>query len=1229
MTSAASLSAFIGGLYGVSVSGAGAAATNVILTKTKAYAENTDIIGAGDLRIEAENASSITAKVATASAALSAGGIAGVGASIGASYARNLIGWEWLGNRLPADVLAYILDSSVVTDGDLALTAKTTQTIDATVLSGSAAISAAGLVGGGASGAGAVTENRVANKVNAFINGDNDAQVLSRHLTLSAKDDSSIVADTGAASLAAAFAGAGSATLSVGLALARNKISSEVEAYLEDIDENVRATNGDILIEAVSSSTITAKTIGTSAADSLSLGVSGAISGAGAEATNLILTQTNAYIINSDMTATGGVTLSASNTSAISATIRSWSAALGGGLMAGAASIGSASARNLIGWDLSGKRIPMEVQAYIENSSVDAGGALSQSALSSQSITALVKAGSMAFSAGLIAGSESAAGVQAENMVAGKVRAYFDGKDTKDLKAESIAYSATNSSVIKADVEASSLSASLAPYGAALATSGADAYNEIGNEVEAFIQNVQNNVVTTGGGITLNADETATIDARTAAASIAASLTASTSEAGTKAVNTITTGTKAFIENSDNVTAAGNIRIHAASAPTMGSEIVAASLAAGFKSGAGAQVISRNTVEDSVQAFVSGSTLTAAAGDIDISAVSTPQIDTIAATVAAAVGSGSSRVTADTTIRGVVEAFVDSSGLTADSGTVTVDAEGVSTATPDVTGVAVSAGASVGVVDYTSLIEGKTHAFVTGTTSSINAGQIDITATDTNSAAPDITQINVGGLTIGMINATPVITRETVAFVGKNVVLNAGHDDLNLRAESVSAVNSSITGVSLSLVASIDVLNQGGRITNNTAVYIDKNAEVTAGDIVLDANSDSTLTSIVDQVSISLGAIGAMSVDNIIEGATEAYVEEKALVTADNLTMEAAAKNEATSDLLYVGVGLGFAGSDARSEARINSDVNAFIGPRADTLLTVSDVPDIDISGDIVVRAISIDDAFAGLEGGTGSLIGAGNNMKPTATVNNYVQAYIGENTHISATNLTLTTEDSTGSKKTSRSAEADVISGSVGGLGAGSDAEAVAVIDGEVSTYIAAGAFIDTGLGTTTLQSDSVGVADAFGHGGTGSVGISVALFGATARIGDNSADPASGTTSARVDDGARIKAANLKIASTSDNYAVTDLLAVSVGLAGGGGAGKVMPGLVLTRKRIFQERTSMWPIRSKSAADPLRKQRLKFEAVQAVSVWGPWILRQPPTVWGQPVPMSVIMPRLMMPAR
>ncbi|MCX7200707.1 MAG: hypothetical protein NTW37_22665, partial [Proteobacteria bacterium] len=539
VSAAASLAAGFGGSTGVAISGAGAVAQNVILTRTNAYGQNSLISSSDDVSLSASSTSSISSTVAAASLAIGGGGSTGVGVSIGVSVAQNFIGWTpGASTSTPAQVQAYLKDSSVRADGDLTHSALARQTIQSVVLAGSAAVAAGGSSGVGVSGAGAYAENRIGVDVKSYIDGDRatgTTGIVADAVTLSASDTSSITSLAGAASLAAALGGTGGISVSVGAAIARNTITSAVEAYIKDADglassttdAGVTASAGAISVSATETATINA----IAAAASLAAGIGGttgiAVSGAGADAANVILTRTNAYAQGSTLSSTGNVALGATNTATIDAKVVSaaFSAAIGGTAGVGA-SIGVALARNFIGKQLNGTSAPAEVQAYLADTSVSAGGSLALTATSNQTISTKVLAGSVALAGGgTFGGALAGAGASATNDIAVKVKAYIDGDGASGISATGITLTARDTSSISATVGAASIAASVGgTAGISAAVGVALARNTIANQVEAVIRNADTGVTATAGAIVLDADQVATITASSGAAALGAAV---------------------------------------------------------------------------------------------------------------------------------------------------------------------------------------------------------------------------------------------------------------------------------------------------------------------------------------------------------------------------------------------------------------------------------------------------------------------------------------------------------------------------------------------------------------------------------------------------------------------------------------------------------------------------------------------------------------------------------
>jgi hypothetical protein len=200
VSAAASIAAGFGGVAGVAVAGAGALSTNIILTNTEAYLDNSTLQSAGVLTVEAENTASIKSLVVAASGSIAIGGTVGVGASIGAAAASNLIGKDELGFQAGSTVQAYSKNASILGATGLTIQALNDQEIESLVVAGSVAI-AGGTVGVGVAGAGAVSSNDISVDVLAYIDGDGSQGISVGSLTVKADDDSYITAETGAASM--------------------------------------------------------------------------------------------------------------------------------------------------------------------------------------------------------------------------------------------------------------------------------------------------------------------------------------------------------------------------------------------------------------------------------------------------------------------------------------------------------------------------------------------------------------------------------------------------------------------------------------------------------------------------------------------------------------------------------------------------------------------------------------------------------------------------------------------------------------------------------------------------------------------------------------------------------------------------------------------------------------------------------------------------------------------
>jgi hypothetical protein len=1035
LSAAASLSAAIAGTTGVAVSGAGAESTNIILIKANAYVQNSNLNSAGDVLLDTLNTSTITAKVLTASAAVGGGGTTGVGASIGAAVARNLIGFNSNGDRVPAEVQAYVSNASINAGGNLTLKAVASETIEALVLAGSAAIAAGGTAGVGASGAGASTTNKVATLVKAFIDGDGATGIQANAITLKADDTSRITATAGAASLAASFAGTGAVSLSIGVALAQNEISNEVETFIRNADNGVIARNGAIMLDTDESATITALSAAASASAAIAGTAGIALSGAGANATNVILTKSNAYVSGSVLNSTGDVTLDTVNTSTITAKVLTASAAIGGGGTAGVgASIGVATARNLIGFDLSGNRIPAEVQAYVLNSSINAGGNLTQRAIANGTIEAEVLAGSVAIAAGGVAGvGASGAGASTVNRIATLVKSFIDGDGATGIQANSISLTATDTSTIKAEAGAASLAVSFAGVAAVSLSIGvALAQNEIDNEVETFIKNADNQVTARSGAITLNAKESATITALSQAASasvaIAGKAGIALSGAGADSTNVILTKTNAYIDGSK-LNSAGNVGIDATHTSTiLANVITTAASAGGGLVGAGLSLgsatarnligfdLNNNQRPAEVQAYVRNSSINAG-GSLTQSAISNTTVDAlvlagsvaVAGGLAGATGAGAGAATTNK-IATFVKSYIDGDGATGiqansvsltanDTSTINANAGAASVAATFAIGGAMAIGVALAHNEIRNEVEAAIRNADNGITA--RTGGINLTATDSTT----VTALSVAAaVAAGLIgasgagaDATSIIATNTNAIVDDGCYLIAPNGDINITANSDRKATATSGGLAASTGASFGVTLATATIQGGTRAYLDGSVGGARNlNVLANAKNIGTATSVAAAGGLLVAGNGTVATADVAPivsarlGDNDAVNHNDAInvVGAVNVKATASSKADATAQGVSVTGGIGAGVSIAH--ATLGTTVNA--GADANTTVNANSIKMEAFHNTqnetVMAKAVTA----------AGSLLGSGVGADATATNNAVTEVIVGSGGNLTAT---------------------------------------------------------------------------------------------------------------------------------------------------------------------------------------------------------------------------------------
>jgi len=754
--------------------------------------------------------------------------------------------------------------------------------INATVLAGSVAVSAGG-VGVAASGSGVSAVNKVATEVQSFS--EDCAAIVAGSVALSADDTSLIKADAGAAAVAASFAGVGVA-LSIGAAVAENQISNEIESHIARAGSLTSV--GDITLHAAESATITSRTA--AAAVSAAVGAIGvAVSGAGATATNVILTATNAYLDGSTVVGANNVTLEATNSSTINATVLSVAASLGGGIVGLSGSIGASTARNLIGSTISGAPSPEQVQTYVKNSAIRATGDLVQTANAVQTIDATVMAASVAVSAGLVAGAASGAGATTVNKVATQVTSFIDNSGVTGVvvSAGNVTLTAHDTSTITATVGAASMAAAVGLTGAAVSIGVSGASNDIGNEVAAYIRSAT--VTATSGDLTVRALEDTTITTTAVAASAAAAtgtFSLAISGGGAAALNTIHNSTKAFSADST-LKLPGDLTVEANDTSTSSAKVDTLSSSTGILSLSMGGSVANTTITSSIAAYA-GATGIDVGGSILVSATATPK----ASVWALGVNSGTLAVglsSASATVTPTVTAYVGGSNKTLKAGSLAVLA---SLAAPDggysaYSYASGSAGALIGITATSAVASnsGVVAGYIADNATLVIAGSTLVAATSNTRQLAEADSHVVGLIAAGTTNAGAASALSTKAWLGSSVKLTGGSlavtatgsdDNFALAtagsggliagaAATARTLNISTTTAGVKNGAVLDLTGGG---TGSASLAADHSAVfntqvLTAAGGALAGSGAETSNTVVSDVEVNLGADASMSARDI------------------------------------------------------------------------------------------------------------------------------------------------------------------------------------------------------------------------------------------------------------------------------------------------------------------------------------------------------------------------------
>ena len=1073
---------------GAALSGAGAAAINVILTKTDAFIDSSIVTSAGAVTIQSTDTSSITATIAAVSISAAVGAGAGVGVSIGVSVASNLIGWSpdasWYPGdagdmtHSPAEVQAYILDSSVSATGALGLAAQASESVTAQVVAGSAAVAAGGGAALAGAGAGVSATNLISTNVKAYIDGDGTGGITASSISLTAEDLSTINALAGAAALSLSFSPGAGLSVSVAATIARNSIANTVDAYIQNAAQEVQATAGSITIQATEQASITSTSVAAAASFSVApVGLS--LAGAGVQSSDGLANTVQAWVeSSSNLTASGAVSVSAGDTATLDAEVDTASIAVG---LTGLA-VGDSQASNTISDNVS---------AFVDGASITASsGNISVTATSTPTITTSTTVLSVSASIG-----GAGAGADSTTTINGTTEASLNG-GAFTAKGNSVEVSATSS----ASVDPTTQGASGGLVSVAVMMSDA----EIHGTTEAF---VGGSSTVTASGLSVTATDTSHGTPDTSVTGVGG-LTG----AGAESKTVISRAVSAFIADAANVSVgSGAVSITATSADT------ADGTTTGLSGGAIAitALVVDMELNGSTTASV-GDGVTLSAGQLTVSAGATDVVtsDTSATGIGLASAAGVTLTAKDTS---GVDAHIGPSFGTLSAGTptsVTITGGGVSltagmtsSVSATVTATSVSLVASGAGTDTTVTSSPTVRAYL-GDKAHVKAdGDVLVSATaQASGVAAGVGFPGAGGISAAAETVDSTVDPTVSAFAsgngsvsGSNVtfksVLNVdttGAPILPLvNGNAVGPAYATVTLGSLGLVPGAAGANVSVDNSPTVSTYVGSGATVNAVG-ALTVESESFQLAQIDAQSLSGGigvGIGIILPTASANGSISAYFDGN-LQSAGS----ASVLTTVTAGTLAVGRAGGAAAGASVTDTSISATTSPSVSAAVGANAAMTATNDIDVSSLAVTSASATADS---MDFSFGASVGA---LNVNATADPRVTATIGAGAVVTSTGGNVALLAGNNYDSTSRafiggegaSASSDSLAASAG-VSVG-DTTVDASAGATVNATVQSGATIRAAAGQVSTLAESSNLAQAV-SADSGGAALSVSLTDVTAQ--------------------------------------------------------------------------------------------------------------------------------------
>ena len=705
-----------------------------------------------------------------------------------------------------------------------------------------------GAAKGGFAAAANVSVNRITDTAKAYTEGN---MVTADALAIRSGNDSKITTGAGAIAL-----GLSQNSQAIAGSFMYNAITDKNEAYAEDATLSLTGSekhDTSLTVEADNAAKIT----------NIAASGSGASKGsavAGQISLNWVDNETDAHVKGGSLKADKATTISAKD----QGTIDSYTGAVavsGGG---NGAAVGASIAANLI----EGK-----TTSSLEDTTVNSGGALSVTADETSQIQSIVAAGA---ASGKFAGAFSASG----NYIHTDTDAHISNKN--EMKTGALSVLAKNGSnatigVGSAAIGGNSAGASIG----VMVNQSAVSASLTGDEAKKK--------TITADGITVKADNAYNGDAsesdQTAktAKTVAVGFAGGTSQfagSGSVTVNVIEQKTDATIGKGKYDAGKKDVHVEAKNAAKLFGLAGGVSLSAGSGLGAAVDV---QTYNGHTYAGIADGASLKNASSVTVNADSKEHLTSVAATLAGGAGSfagagaaGAHSVSTDT------KAYIGKQSEVTEAGDVSVTAKDETKLNTLAGSGAGSGNTGVGLTAAVEVVNKKASAIV-GDNAKVTGNSLTVKAENTSSSETVAAGLGVGG-TAGLAGAASetFVNQETDAHVGKNAKVTV-EEGAEILANSTFTQVATANGVGGSGTAGLGISNATVSLHAVTKAYADDGAVISGGNqvkISADHTTDLTYATFAGGIGGTAGLSGNAAV-NIIDTETKAYTGKKSALSAD------------------------------------------------------------------------------------------------------------------------------------------------------------------------------------------------------------------------------------------------------------------------------------------------------------------------------------------------------------